>query len=224
MTLGNCCAVSGTGFLVSAKTIKENDGWKFFTLTEDIEFTFDCVAKDRRIGYAENAIFYDEQPVKLDVSITQRSRWIRGCLQVIGKYCGGIVKKMFKGDMSAFDMFMNTVPMLVCGVFGLSSNALIITHEIFTAPHPEHVLFTLLTILFNSYWCIALFGVLTAITERKRINATNWQIIKSILTFPAFVSTYVIAFLVAVTTDVKWKPIPHNKAVSAKEMKKLTKV
>lgn len=224
MTLGNSCAISGTGFLVSTKTIEETNGWKFFTLTEDIEFTFNRVKAGDKIGYAENAIIYDEQPTTFSVSIKQRSRWAKGCLQVINLYSIGLVKKIVKErDFSSFDMIMNNVPTMVLGVVGLVSNISIMLYEFTTKPHAVHVIMTLASILFNVYISMVALGMLTAITERKRIRASNWQLIKAVLTFPLFVSTYVVAFLVAVFTNVTWKPIPHNATVSAKEMKNQSK-
>ncbi|MFI3326318.1 MAG: glycosyltransferase family 2 protein [Clostridia bacterium] len=221
MTLKTSCAVSGTGFLVSTKTIDSIGGWKFFTLTEDIEFTFNRVVNGDLIGYAEDAIFYDEQPTSFDVSIKQRSRWIKGAMQVVAKYSVSILKKMFQtGDMSSYDMFMNTVPTMVIGCIGLFSNVFIMLFEILTKAHLLIVLGTLAHMFFNTYITVALLAVLIVITERKRIKATKLELIKSILTFPLFVSTYVIAFFVAVFKDVKWEPIPHKASFKANAMKK----
>ena len=36
MAVGASCAISGTGFLVSGDLIRENGGWPFHLLTEDI--------------------------------------------------------------------------------------------------------------------------------------------------------------------------------------------
>ena len=60
MLLDTNCAVSGTGFLVNTEVFKENDGWHYTLLTEDIEFSVDCAVAGRKIGYA-NAEFFDEQ-------------------------------------------------------------------------------------------------------------------------------------------------------------------
>ena len=38
--LGVNCAVSGTGFPVAADVIREDGGWPYHLLTEDIEFSF----------------------------------------------------------------------------------------------------------------------------------------------------------------------------------------
>ena len=71
------CAVSGSGYLVSAKLIEGMKGWDFHTLTEDIQFSTFCAIHGVRIGYAP-AEFFDEQPVTLKASIKQRMRWTKG--------------------------------------------------------------------------------------------------------------------------------------------------
>ena len=49
---GHSAAVSGTGFLFSREILRRNGGWPFHLLTEDIEFTVDCVCRGEKIGYA----------------------------------------------------------------------------------------------------------------------------------------------------------------------------
>ena len=92
--LGTSAAVSGTGFLFSRRAIDECGGWHFFLLTEDIEFTIECVTRGWKIGYCEKAVLYDEQPTKFMQSWHQRLRWSRGYLQVFGKYGGRLVRGM----------------------------------------------------------------------------------------------------------------------------------
>ena len=43
MLLDTSCAISGTGFMFSKDIAKELNGWKYYLLTEDIEFTVDHV-------------------------------------------------------------------------------------------------------------------------------------------------------------------------------------
>ena len=50
LTLGTSCAVSGTGFFISAKIIDEMGGWKYHMLTEDIEFSTASIVRGRRIS------------------------------------------------------------------------------------------------------------------------------------------------------------------------------
>ena len=50
MRLGVSSAVSGTGFLVSREIIEKSHGWRYYLLTEDIEFSIDSVIKNETIG------------------------------------------------------------------------------------------------------------------------------------------------------------------------------
>ena len=43
--LGVNCAVSGTGFLVAGDVIREDGGWPYHLLTEDIEFSISCAVR-----------------------------------------------------------------------------------------------------------------------------------------------------------------------------------
>ena len=84
--VGSSCAVSGTGFLFTRRILERCGGWRFFLLTEDIEFTIDNVTGGVKIGYCPDAITYDEQPVTFRQSWRQRMRWSKGYLQVFRKY------------------------------------------------------------------------------------------------------------------------------------------
>ena len=64
MKLNTSCAISGTGFLVSSKTIREDDGWKYNLLTEDIQFSTDHIVRGHKIGYCKDAVLYDEDVYK----------------------------------------------------------------------------------------------------------------------------------------------------------------
>ena len=66
--LGTSCNISGTGFVFSNEIVKRMGGWKYYLLTEDLEFTADHVIKGEKIGYCENAVLYDEQPTRLQSS------------------------------------------------------------------------------------------------------------------------------------------------------------
>ena len=77
--------LNGTGFMVRFDILKPN-GWKTVTLTEDIEFSLQRIIKGKRLGWATDAIVYDEQPVGFKQSWSQRSRWTVGHMQCIQEY------------------------------------------------------------------------------------------------------------------------------------------
>ena len=77
-TIGSSCAVSGTGFAFTREILDRIGSWHFFLLTEDIEFSTDCIAHGIRIGYCADAYVYDEQPTTMKDSWRQRMRWAKG--------------------------------------------------------------------------------------------------------------------------------------------------
>ena len=81
--LGVNCAVSGTGFLIAADVLREEGGWNYHLLTEDIEFSIASAVRGRKIGYCGNAIIYDEQPEHFRQSWDQRLRWSKGFYQIV---------------------------------------------------------------------------------------------------------------------------------------------
>ena len=111
MRTGNSCMVSGTGYMISRELIEKNDGWKFFLLTEDIEFTADCIANGVKIGYCEHAEFFDEQPTKFCILASAYALGQR-LFSGIQKYGRQLLSKVAKGGFSCFDMLMSNLPAL----------------------------------------------------------------------------------------------------------------
>ena len=167
--LGTSAAVSGTGFLFSRRAIDECGGWHFFLLTEDIEFTIECVTRGWKIGYCEKAVLYDEQPTKFMQSWHQRLRWSRGYLQVFGKYGGRLVRGMAHGSFACYDMSMAIMPAAVLSLVGLVANCVATTLSIVAGQGLDGVLLSLGSLLVNSCLTVLVIGTVTTITEWKRI-------------------------------------------------------
>ena len=113
MLLRSSAAISGTGFFVSRALLDRFDGWKFYLLTEDIEFSIFSIINGVKIGCCINAELYDEQPVTFHQSYKQRLRWSKGFFQVWSKHGGELVRGIFKHRKFAFfDMTMNIMPLI----------------------------------------------------------------------------------------------------------------
>lgn len=84
--------IGGTGFAVETNTLKEL-GWGATCLTEDLEFTCKLVLNGEKVGWAHDAIIYDEKPLKLNQSWNQRKRWMQGFTDVASRYFFKLVKK-----------------------------------------------------------------------------------------------------------------------------------
>jgi glycosyltransferase, group 2 family len=66
--------INGTAFMVKWDMLID-EGWNTKTLTEDIEFALINISKGVKLGWAKDAIVYDEQPLTFKQSWKQRERW-----------------------------------------------------------------------------------------------------------------------------------------------------
>ena len=221
--LGLNCAISGTGFLVSDRLIRENKGWPFHLLTEDIQFSVDCAARGLRIGYCGRAMVYDEQPVTMRQSWDQRLRWSKGFYQVDAKYGWALLRGIFYGGrrgFSCYDMLMTIAPAMLLNVGLILFNGVIVAASL-SLPHfltrwvIQEVVHTVVFLLGNFYLGMLLCGGLTVLSEWNAIKAKPVQKIVYLFTFPLFMLTYVPISLVALVRRVEWKPIRHNAAKKA---------
>lgn len=71
MNIDRSSFINGTGFMISKEILEEKEYYSE-TMTEDIELTVKCALDNERIGFAEDAITYDEQPIKFIESWKQR--------------------------------------------------------------------------------------------------------------------------------------------------------
>ena len=89
--------IQGTGFLFANELVE--NGWPYVSLTEDRAFTADAVAKGYQISYNDEAMFYDEQPTSIRISIRQRIRWSKGHLQAFVQTGPLLVYKIIVGNI-----------------------------------------------------------------------------------------------------------------------------
>lgn len=217
MLCGTSCAVSGSGYLISAKIIEGMGGWQFHTLTEDIQFSTFCAVHGVRIAYAP-AEFFDEQPVGFAASWKQRMRWTKGFYQVFFTYGSQLVKSFARHRrFSAYDMFMTIAPgnlitlisILANGTFlvvGLLSHGFLATDAEIDACFQSIV--ASLATLYQTYLIMGLF---TMIIERKHIHCkSHLRILLNIFTFPLFMLTYIPLIVAALFLKVDWVPTPHS--------------
>lgn len=223
MLMDTNCAISGTGFVVRTDVLKEKHGWHYTLLTEDIEFSVDCAIDGRRIGYAGDAEFFDEQPSTFRQSWTQRLRWAKGFYQVLAHYGGKLMRKwVSKFSFSCYDLTMTIFPALFISLSCVIANVSVLTYALVSpaaqtnsvgAGEASLIGLTLSSLGFtvlNFYGTLFLVGLITTVTEWKKINCKAWKKILYLFTFPLFMFTYVPISIVALFKKVKWDPIKHN--------------
>jgi cellulose synthase/poly-beta-1,6-N-acetylglucosamine synthase-like glycosyltransferase len=101
--------IGGTGFCMDAATLKEL-GWGATCLTEDLEFSCKLILNGHKVGWAHDAIIYDEKPLTLKQSWNQRKRWMQGFADVASRFFFKLMKKAVKEkDFVAFDCALYVV-------------------------------------------------------------------------------------------------------------------
>lgn len=220
MLLNTSCAVSGTGFMFSRQVLEQCGGWHFFLLTEDIEFTINCVIAGQKIGYCDEAVLYDEQPTEFSQSWNQRLRWAKGFLQVFRDYGRPLVRKGFSGCFSAYDMTMTTMPAMVLSMVGLLLNVCTLFYGLFSGRTEFAWLggFILVQSLVSIYLGSFVIGLVTLISEWKQIHTSTKRKIFYLFTFPLFMLTYIPIAFVSLFKKVSWSPIIHKEAKTVAEI------
>lgn len=219
------CAVSGSGYLVSAKIVEGMRGWDFHTLTEDIQFSTFCAIHGIRIGYAP-AEFYDEQPVTLKASIKQRMRWTKGFYQVFFTYGRHMLTSIAKfRRFAAYDMLMVVGPAMLLTLMCLMVNATFIvvgslSHGFLATDAEIEMAFGSVIMIFGyMYLTFFVMGFMTTVVEWKHIHCPKrWRIFANLFTFPLFMFTYVPLTVAALFLKVDWVPTPHDVSVTLDEV------
>ncbi len=224
--LSNCrrmfhlsCAISGTGFLISSKVVKEFDNWKFFTLTEDIECSTNYALTGRKVGFAPKAELYDEQPEKFIHSWRQRERWSKGFYQVFARNGGKLILRCLK-SYSCYDILTTIFPALVYTLLVLIGFPIcaIVAACIGEAQTAYMALIMAAQSVGMLLGMMLVIAILVCITEWKHIKGHPAKKIAFVFTFPLFMATFVPIAFVALFKKVEWKPIPHTADVKIEEL------
>lgn len=213
VALGMSAALNGTGIILRASLV-EKLGWNVKTLTEDLEYSAICALGGVKIGYAEDAVIYDEQPIGLKDSMVQRRRWFSGgmqCFRLLGR---GLVRKHSLHAVDMLMVFSAWIVQLVTMIPGiLSVYAVLLAILAGTLSIRAAVLLGAGGFVL-SYFACSLLALFVLVLEKKLAR----RMIPTILLFPLFLITWVFANLWAIVTKPpKWTHIEHVRSVEAPE-------
>lgn len=118
--LGLSNQLGGTGFCIDVEVLKQL-GWGATCLTEDLEFSCKLVLNGYRVGWAHDAVIYDEKPLTLAQSWWQRKRWMQGFTDVAHRYFFKLIKKAIKErNFRALDCALYSIQPIVVVLVGIS--------------------------------------------------------------------------------------------------------
>lgn len=206
----NNLTISGTGYYIKGSIIEEWNSFPFHSLTEDYELTLYAILHNLTTTYNKKAIFYDEQPDNFNISLKQRTRWVKGYFEARKKYINKISKSETKNDpnfASKVNAFLGVTPYIYI-IIGL----LIILFNILITKGITTFLYYLTIFLLLIYLVLSIFTILMLKKEKNNLNISKSMKIKVIFYNPIFMFSYIICLLRTIfIKDIKWDKIDHNK-------------
>ena len=202
--------INGTGFMVRMDVIKET-GWQTDTLTEDIEFSLKRIISGNKLGWAVDAVVYDEQPVDFKASWNQRTRWTMGHIQCLKEYTKPLsdaaIEKRTLMNFDGLLYMLGSIPMFIITIFLLLINAVFyltkgMTTAAFTLNIVKYIVPTFLLPIFS--------GLVVMWMDKKPVK----KMAKGLLLYPLFLGSWLlINFRCLFKKNVTWQKIEHTKSI-----------
>ncbi len=219
MRIGRSAFVAGTGYLVDRLFLEEGDGWVFLSMADDTELTAECLTRKVKVGYAEDAVLYDEQPTTMRESVRQRKRWCRGHWQTLVSYGARLFRQSFRFDFSSTDLLLSMFFFSVFALIAVASAYIGATVLFFMGAYTLPVYIAILfSILAGIYVIYVLLGLYTVLLLWGSIRATAWQKIRAVLLYPFFIAMQIPFILTALFTRATWQPFRHSSTVRVEEV------
>ena len=218
--LGSQSLVMGTGFLFGRHVADEMDGWNYFSMTEDTDFSMDRICHNKCIGYCENAVLYDEQPTGFRQSWRQRMRWTRGSFQMFYKYGHPLLVNFVRGCWGCYDALAANLSAFIMSLAATLVNLVNTVVRLCCGESLWPVLVSVVLSVGLCYGGLFFLGLVTALSEWHRIRTANWKKVAYLFTYPLFIFTNLPIALTGLVCRVTWKPIHHTRALSIKDLEK----
>lgn len=214
--LGLSPLINGTGFMVAMSVIKETNGWHSNTITEDIEFSLKSIARGYKIGWAKDAVVYDEQPLGFKQSWTQRLRWSVGHIQCFKEYFTELAKqKNITPTTIDAAIYIFGMPLIILTLINI-----VVSVAIYAILPFKLIMFNFALKVTGALVFVAmlLISFLTLLHDKKSLK----KVWKGIITMPIFMFSWFIINVVAFTKkQLEWKPISHIKSTNMQELQNL---
>ena len=212
--LGLSPLLNGTGFMVKYDLIRQ-EGWNTKTLTEDIEFSLINIAKGRKLGWAVDAVVYDEQPLEYKQSWNQRMRWSVGHIQCVKYYLKDLARGVREHKtLMNFDglLYLMGMPMLIITLGLLVVNFAIYAGDGMTT---SALLWNYARYIGATFLLPPLTAILIMWLDKRPIK----PMIKGIVCYPLFLGSWILINIKAlIKPDTTWTKIEHVRSVKVNEL------
>jgi cellulose synthase/poly-beta-1,6-N-acetylglucosamine synthase-like glycosyltransferase len=196
--------ISGTGYFISSDILDKFKRFPFHLMTEDYELSMYLAMNNYNTFYNKEAIFYDEQPTKMSVSIKQRIRWCYGYLLVRFKYRKELKKHL--SSKTAFGEYIGIKPyvMLILGAFVFYVRLITGLFYDFDK-YIKIIIFTSLLI----YTLLVIFTYVLLLID-KNLGINRKLKVKTLLFNPIYLFSFLYCMVRAMFGNVSWEKIEHT--------------
>lgn len=225
--LGLSSQLGGTGFCIDTDILKEL-GWGATCLTEDLEFSCKIILNGYKVGWAHDAIIYDEKPLTLVQSWKQRKRWMQGFADVSSRYFFKLMKKAIKNfNFTAFDCALYSIQPFVAILLGLSAIISLFQYAMKAANIVNNFnnivysidfnLITILIILFSLFQI--LYTPLILILEKK----FTFKVLLYYIVYPIYAITWFPISIQGIMdkNNKEWSHTIHTRSMNIDELEKV---
>lgn len=225
--LGLSSQLGGTGFCIDTDILKEL-GWGATCLTEDLEFSCKIILNGYKVGWAHDAIIYDEKPLTLSQSWRQRKRWMQGFADVSSRYFFKLMKKAIKNfNFTAFDCALYSIQPFVAILLGLSAIISLFQYVIKATNIVNNFnnivysidfnLITILIILFSLFQI--LYTPLILILEKK----FTFKVLLYYIVYPIYAITWFPISIQGIMdkNNKEWSHTIHTRSMNIDELEKV---
>lgn len=212
MDYGLNVTISGTGFYIKGKYVDEWNGYPFHTLTEDYELTLYSILHNMTSAYNQDAVFYDEQPSTMSLSIKQRTRWVKGYFDARKIYIPKIKASANGKNKNAIIYNIRIIIFVViCLLAYILFDIINFILSLFTKVNIIKNILIILSTFAIIYFLLVIFSVVIVLVESKKLNLTINNKIKAIFFNPFFLLSYLVCiFNLFTNRDTSWVKIDHN--------------
>lgn len=218
MSFNASSSINGTGFMIKKSLIDEK-GFDTKSLTEDVEFTGQCALANEKIAFVEDAITYDEYPVRFVSSWKQRKRWSAGIITCMKLYSPKLFVDFIKtGNISSLDMslvylgplmqvlsFINFIILIIFKILGIE------LYDIFSYAFATGFVYFIILYLLG-----ILIEIFTVLYKRKNV----FSIMSGVILFLVFTFTWIpINIICFIKKYKKWEEIKHDRSIKIEELK-----
>lgn len=216
--LGLSSFITGTGFMATIPFLEKIGGWNTRTITEDYEFSAQCILAGERVHYVPDAIVYDEQPLTFKQSWKQRRRWSSGNFDSSRYYLLDLCKQAVLRRCSiSFDLAMTYLKPVIF----ILSLVVMLSQAVLKDNTMVHLSFLkqpqlLSTGLFISLiTCILLAAFITYKKNRRTIRGFFKAGFFFVLLLVSWVPINIITLL---RKQRKWEMIAHTRAITLEDL------